>query len=146
MIKNIVAGLIEQYKTSDPFELCTLLDIRVLIHDLGSRIYGFFQRTEDNYEILHISSNLVYDMQKYICAHELGHAILHVDLSIGFFIENPLIIKSKYEIQADKFAAELLINECNIDTNALQGMNKEQLSNYLRVPKELITYKFNNYK
>lgn len=141
MIKNIVSGLIETYSTNDPFILCDNLDIKIMYSDLGREIKGFFQRTLNGYEILHLNSELTHDEKKYICAHELGHAILHIDLSIKFFIENNLQIKNKYEIQADMFAAELLIND--IDIHAINDMTIEQLSYYFRVPQELVKYKFN---
>lgn len=46
----------------------------------------------------------------YICTRELGHAILHTNTYIKLFIENKLHIKNKYEIEADKFAAEVLVD------------------------------------
>lgn len=141
MIKDIVKGLVETYGTSNPFELCSSLDIKILHSNLGHEIKGFFQRTSDDYEVLHLNTDLMPEEEKYICAHELGHAILHTDLSLQFFIENNLQVKNKFEIQADKFAAELLLND--IDELAIKDMTTEQLSCYFGVPKELIKYKFN---
>ncbi len=143
MLKNITAGLIEMYQTNNPFELCDYLNIKIIRSNLGSEIKGFFQRTVEGYEIIHINSKLNDNESKYICAHELGHAIMHTDLSLQFFIENPLQIKSKYEIQADKFAAELLIPD-NLESYEceLEGMTAEELGCYFGVPKELIEYKF----
>lgn len=142
MFKNITVGLIEMYQTNNPFELCDYLNIKIIRSNLGSEIKGFFQRTPNGYEIIHINSELNDNESKYICAHELGHAIMHTDLSLQFFIENPLQIKNKYEIQADKFAAELLIPD-NLESCELEGMTIEQLGYYYKVPKELIKYKFN---
>lgn len=142
MINEIVNGLIEQYETSNPFELCQCLEIKVFFEDLGKKINGYFQRTADSFEIIHINSNLDFYMQRYICAHELGHAILQPDISISFFIEHPLMIKSKYEIQADKFAAELLISN-NVNLCDIENMNIEQLSSYFKVPEKLLRLKFN---
>ena len=142
MIKDIANGLFEQYNTNNPFEICDYLGITVLKHNMGSKLYGFFQRTEDNIEILHINNTLDEYMQKYICAHELAHAILHVNLSIAFFINNPLMVKGRYEIEADRFAAELLINDNDIDLTYINGMTIEQIAAYYRVPKEIIELKF----
>lgn len=141
MITDIVNGLIETYETTDPFELCDNLSIKIMRSYLGQEIKGFFQRTVNGYEILHLNTELMPEEEKYICAHELGHAILHVDLPLKFFIENRLQVKNKFEIQADKFAAELLLN--NIDETAINDMNIKQLSCYFKVPVELIKYKFN---
>lgn len=63
-------------------------------------------------------------------------------MSIGFFIENKLQIKNKYEIEADRFAAELLIED-NLDSKEFSQLNVEQISWCLCVPEKLIIYKFN---
>lgn len=140
MINDIIIGLIEMYKTKDPFELCDYLKIKIIKSDLGIEIKGFFQRTLEGYEIIHINSNLLDADMRYICAHELGHAILHTNLSIGFFIENNLQIKNKFEIQADKFASQLLLpNKLDYECS---NMDIEQLSSYLGVPTNLIKYKY----
>ncbi len=80
--------------------------------------------------------------KKYICAHELGHALLHTEMSISFFIENSLQVKNKYEIEADKFAAELLIGD-NINDIDCSELNVEQICSSLCVPVKLMKYKFN---
>lgn len=140
MIIDIVNGLLETYGTLNPFELCDYMNIKIMHSNLGKEIKGFFQRTPNDYEIIHLNSELVLEEKKYICAHELGHAILHTDLSISFFIENTLQVKNKYEIQADKFAAELLLYD--IESNyAINELTLSQLSAYYGVPEHLIKLK-----
>lgn len=141
-IEEIVAGIYETYDTLNPFEICQCLDIKIIKSSLGKDIKGFFQRTPEGYEAIHINSQLDDNEKKYICAHELGHAILHTDISLGYFIENSLQIKNKYEIQADKFAAELLIGP-EINDEQYRDMNIKQLSSIFCVPEKLIKYKFN---
>lgn len=144
MIKEAVNSLIKKYGTNNPFELCDLLNIKIMYSNLGPEIKGFFQRTPNGFEIVHINSCLEEMEKKYICAHELGHAILHVDLSIVFFLENRISYKNKYETQADKFAAELLIpdNYLNIE---IKNMTISQLSCYFGVNEQLIKYKFGHW-
>ena len=84
--------------TSNPFDLCECLEIKLITNDLGDEIKVFFQRTEEWYEIIYINSRLPEEEKKYICAHELDHALLHTEMSISFFIENSLQVKNKYEI------------------------------------------------
>lgn len=142
MIKHIVEGLSDLYKTKDPFKLCGCLNIKIIKSYLGSEIKGFFQETPNGFEIIHLNTNLTEEEEKYICAHELGHALLHTDISLQFFIDNKLQIKNKYEIQADKFAAELLIENA-LDKTEYTGLNIEQISSKLCVPVKLLKYKFN---
>lgn len=142
MIKEVVNGLIEKYGTNNPFELCDMLNINIMYSNLGSEIKGFVQRTPNGFEIIHINSCLSRINQKYICAHELGHAILHVDLSLSFFIESGLpTYRDRYEMQADKFAAELLIPD-DYPKCEIANLTAEQLSHYFGVNERLIKYKF----
>lgn len=141
MIKNIVNGLIEISGSNDPFEICAYLDMIVIQSNLGSEIHGFFQKTPDGTELLHINSVLDESTKKYVCAHELGHAILEPEYSIGFFLNNPLLVKSKSEIKADRFAAELLIRD-----NLLldyEGFMLEQIAITEELNIELLKLKFN---
>lgn len=142
MIKELILGLLDTYRTNNPFELCDYLEIKIIESNLGSEIKGFFQRTENDFEIIHLNSNLNYYDKKSTCAHELGHALMHTNLAIGFFIENTLQIKDRYEIQADKFAAELLLP--NKLDEEFKSMNIEQLSCVFKVPKEFIKYKYSD--
>ncbi|WP_346914173.1 ImmA/IrrE family metallo-endopeptidase [Clostridium sp.] len=145
MIKVAVMDLIDTYGTNNPFELCKELNIKIMRTDLGNEIKGFFQKINDQYRVIHINSNLTNDEERYICAHELGHAIIHPEISISFFIDNPLQIKNKYELQADKFAAELILPsnlsdfDCGYDFNDL---NAEQICICLGIPMQLLKYKF----
>lgn len=141
-VRDIALGLKDLYETSNPFELCECLDIAVLIHDLGDELQGFFQRTSNDTEILHINSRLNEHERRYVCGHELGHAVLQPDLSISFFIENPLLIKNKFEIEADMFAAELLLEDDFIDK--YEGYTIEQIALAERVPTRLIELRHNN--
>lgn len=141
-IKDIVVGLFETYGTLDAFELCSCLGIKIIKSDLGSDIKGFFQRTPSGFEIIHINSEIDENEMKYICAHELGHALLHTDLSVSFFIENTLQVKNSFEIQADKFAAEILLKDLDLENHLYEEMSADQLSSLLCVPKKLIKYKY----
>ena len=138
-IKEIVLGLKDLYDTNDPFQLCNFLDIIVLINDLGDELSGFFQRTNNGTEILHINNRLDDYQRRYVCSHELGHAILQPDMSISFFIENPLLIQNKYEIEADTFTAELLLDD-DIFTK-YEGFTIEQIALSENVPTRLIKLK-----
>ena len=140
--KEIALGLKDLYDTNDPFDLCKSLGICLIIHDLGNELLGFFQRTPNGTEILHINNRLNYYMQKYICCHELGHAILQPDLSISFFIENPLQIQNKFEVEADTFAAELLLDDDIIEN--YKGFTLEQIAAAEFVPERLVELKLNN--
>ena len=47
--------------------------------------------------------------QRFSCAHELGHALLHPDANTPFLTKYTYLSVDKYEIEANKFALKLLI-------------------------------------
>ncbi len=79
-------------------------------------------------------------IQKLVVAHELGHALLHSDIEIGFIRENTMMNTAVYERQANEFAAELLIDKTDLDLALREGMNLEQVSKMLNVSEELVSY------
>lgn len=110
IINKKVNYLKKKFKTSDPFELCECLGIKVFFEDLGKNTNGFFQAAPRN-KIIHINSRLS-DIDKFFtCAHELGHAIFHYKSNVLFLEKNTFLSTNKYEIEADLFAAELLISD-----------------------------------
>lgn len=73
-----------------------------------------------------------------IMAHELGHAILHTETEFMFF-EGTLFNESKYERQANCFAAELLIPDSVIYEHP--SMEKSQLAVLTGYTEKLLDYK-----
>ena len=102
-IKDIVNETIEKYGTNNPFELCDLLKIKIAYSKLGN-INGYFIKVPKNKFIV-LNEDLNCVKQKFVCAHELGHALLHSELNTLFLQRNTLNIKGKYENQANEFAA-----------------------------------------
>lgn len=60
---------------------------------------------------IHINHDLSDHDQLFTCAHELGHAIMHPDANTPFLRKRTGLLVSKMEIEADKFATELLIDD-----------------------------------
>lgn len=139
-IKNVALGLKELSGSNNPFEICNYLNILTIFEDLGIEIYGYYQKLKSSHEVLHINNTVDEHTQRYVCAHELGHAILEPDINLSFFIDNPLQIKNKSEIKMDKFAAELLIDDDII--KKYPNMTIEQIAAAEYVPVHLIKLKF----
>ena len=106
-IKLRVLNLISKYRTRNPFKLAKSLGIIVKFVDLGE-VRGLFKKILKR-KYIFINSNLSEFDQKLVCAHELGHAILHSSNRIQFLIDNTKILrKSKIEDEANLFASWLL--------------------------------------
>lgn len=143
-IKNIVNDLVTEFKTRNPFELCDCLNIPILYEPLGN-IKGFFQNII-NTPIIHLNSNLNEHEVNCVLSHELGHAVLHKDLNVCFLKHYTFSITDKYENEANKFTAELLIEDSSlIDILEINNLiTCEDLSKYFSVPTEFISYKFSS--
>ena len=73
-----------------------------------------------------------------VAAHELGHAVMREEERCMFF-EHTIYDKDKYEVQANKFAAELLIPDSIIYDNP--GMTKLQIARLTGYNEQLIGLK-----
>lgn len=106
-IKRTVEKLMRKYNTNDPFKLAEKLNIFVKYDDLGNT-WGYFI-TYKRIKIIHINNNLEEWLQRYTCAHELGHSILHKGVPTPFLKKHTLFSIDKIERQANTFAVELLM-------------------------------------
>lgn len=138
-IKLIVKEITKKYMTNNPFELSDYLGLIVVKTPLNALIKGFYQYYRRN-RIIYINSLISKEWQTITCAHELGHALLHKKLNIVFLEHNTFYIKDKYENQANKFAAELLINDDLLAQ--YKGFTIDQIAASEHIPIELLKLKF----
>jgi len=142
-IKDIVAGLVEHSGTSDIYTICDFLNIEIIKKtNINSKSY--YVRDSFGSEIIYLKPGLNPKKEKAIIAHELGHAILHTDLSTAFFAGNRLANKCKIEKQADYFAATLLTWEIDLDNYSWDGQTIDQLAEEIDVTTDLLKIKSNN--
>lgn len=136
-IKNVVKKLIKRYKTTEPFELCSLMGITVIFSDLGS-VRGIYQYKYKK-RIVHINCNLDAYLKRQVCAHELGHAVLHRKTNTVFLDTFTYLPIEKVEIEANIFAAELLIGD--IDPKNYEGYCLSEVAAALEVSEKMVEYK-----
>lgn len=108
-IDTIVHGLTREYGTEEPFELCGRIGILTYFAPLPTSIKGFYFSSGGS-QMICIGDELPSRQQKIVCAHELGHAILHPDLDMVFMKTETQLAIAKYEREADYFCASLLLN------------------------------------
>lgn len=141
-VNNIVSRLVRKYSTRNPFELAEGLGIKVLYEELGD-INGYYNKPLRMKQI-HINWNLDDPMKRFTCAHELGHAIIHPDVNTPFLRRHTGLNINKYEIEANKFAACLLIPDEVILENCY--LTTDQLSRLFGYGKSIIELRQDMYR
>ena len=107
-IKETVQKYVLKYNTRNPFKLAELLGIEVQMGTPGcAGCYMFLK----NHRYIFLDQNLDEVELPQVMAHELGHAILHRKQNCYFIRTKTLLLNSKTEIEANLFAAELLIDD-----------------------------------
>lgn len=108
-IKEYVSHIAEKHQTIDPFEIARQKNIHVLFEDLGNTL-GFYS-TYKRIKFIHINNKINEFTQRFVCAHELGHALLHPKANTPFLRNQTLFSVDRLEIEANTFAVELLLTD-----------------------------------
>lgn len=114
-IKKLVSYYVRKYDTRNPFELARYLNVQIQVGDLGGRAgcYMFLK----NHKCIFLNENLNENELLVVMAHELGHAIMHRKENCYFIRNKTFLLTSKNEIEANKFASELLISDEILNEN-----------------------------
>jgi Zn-dependent peptidase ImmA (M78 family) len=99
--------MVKKHKTNDPFCIAEQKNIMILFNYLGETL-GFFS-TYKRAKFIHINNMLNRPLKRFVCAHELGHAILHPGINTPFLKANTLFSINRLEREANEFAVELLM-------------------------------------
>lgn len=109
LAKRKAEELMQEYQTSDPFRLCELMNITILYEELPESVRGF-SLTIKGRRIVYLNSCLDSTMLRQVCAHELGHIVMHPDHNLVFMLQHTLYVHERFEREADEFCAALLIS------------------------------------
>lgn len=139
-IKQIVSYYCKKFNTRNPFEIADHLGILYQIGNIGcSGCYMFLK----NHRYIFLNQNLSEYETRLVMAHELGHAIMHRKENCYFIRNKTLLLNSKIEIEANIFAAELLIPDNIIREN--RDLTTQQLSRLLGYEQALIELRLKSY-
>lgn len=138
-IKKMANKLARQHHSRNPFEIIKGLNIILVFVPLVG-VKGFYQYFQRN-NLIYIDDSLPYHEKVFVCAHELGHMLLHKKQNAIFMDTYTGFNTQKYEIEANTFAVEFLIPDEIISEN--QEYTTEQLSRMLGYSENLINLKLN---
>ncbi|MFE6135555.1 ImmA/IrrE family metallo-endopeptidase [Bacillus sp. NPDC057893] len=108
-IKEYALKIAEKHATTNPFEIARRKNIIVLFEDLGNTL-GFYN-TYKRFKFIHINNKINETTQQFVCAHELGHAVLHPKANTPFLRNQTFFSVDRLEIEANTFAVELLLTD-----------------------------------
>ncbi len=136
MIQKTITKLVRKYKTRDPFQLVQACNIKLLYADLG-HVGGFYQYYKRS-KLITVNQNLNEQQQREVCAHELGHALLHPKQNKFFLHQSTYQNMNKLEREANLFAVCLLIDENDTREFLQQGATIAQISSVTGVTPSLV--------
>lgn len=133
-IKRKVNQLVRLFGTRDPFEMIKGMNVILVFYPLDG-VRGFYQCFKRN-NIIYIDESLSRHDQQFVCAHELGHMFLHKRSNALFMDTRTHFNTSKYEMEADKFAMNLLISDSLLEEYA--HFSTDQIARLLGYNQKLI--------
>lgn len=107
--KRMADTLVQKFGTRDPFRIAQAMDFIVIRIPLCG-IRGFYQFIK-RCKIIYIDSELEDPEARFVCAHELGHALLHRGNNRIFMDTNTYLPVNRFEVEADRFAVDLLFDD-----------------------------------
>lgn len=143
-IYEITNELCKKHKTRDPFFLADSLGIDVDCADLGSLKGFYIVYNKNRFVVLNV--NLTEALSRIILAHEIGHDRLHRSIAENGGLKEASFfdMKSKPEMEANIFAANLLITDKEVISYGEDGYTAEEMAKDLFVPYPLALIKIND--
>ncbi|MGN1457184.1 MAG: ImmA/IrrE family metallo-endopeptidase [Acutalibacteraceae bacterium] len=136
-IKRKAEEIISVYKTAEPDEICEKMDIIILDADLPDSVNGFTVKLRES-RFIFINSNLKDYDRRVTVAHELGHIILHGETNTVSLSCNTGFCVSKYEREADCFAAYLLLYAEMSSFDGYESVTTQDISKITHIPQQTI--------
>lgn len=136
-IRDIVNSICCKYDTRNPIELADCLGIRINYCELGS-IRGFFV-FKNRIKQIFLNYNLTDYEKRFVLAHEIGHSLLHPEQNT-MFLQNTFFSADRLEIEANRFAIELLMSDEDIQEHWEYTLN--EWSMFYGLPPEIIELRF----
>lgn len=142
-LSEVGERLVRRCGTRDPFEIARQLGVEVLFcPDFGS-MKGMYRVVKRN-RFIFINRDLTPQMQRIVCAHELGHDQLHRNLAKTGAIQEFMLydMATRPEYEANIVAAEILL-----DTNEVLdyvynfGYTSEQIAKAMSTDINLVALK-----
>ncbi|EEK41997.1 MULTISPECIES: ImmA/IrrE family metallo-endopeptidase [Bacillus] len=142
-IKEYVLYIAEKHQTTNPFEIASHKNISVMFENLGNTL-GFYS-TYKRMKFIHINNQIDEITQRFVCAHELGHALLHPKANTPFLRNQTLFSVDRLEVEANTFAVELLLSDDMIFDYENTNLSIQEVAEIHGIPKSFARLKTYTY-
>lgn len=141
-VGSAVEKVLHKWEERDPFRLAEKMDIEILRLPLGEHLKGYFFYFS-RIAIIVLNESMSEPLQRVVCAHELGHAVLHKELAMQNRFQEFTLFNSAIhtELEANQFAAELLVEDDALLPLLQEGFTLYEAASNLLVPPELVVFK-----
>ncbi len=139
-IKGLTSKLVGRYGTRDPSRIATEMGY-VLIETPLKGIRGYYQYAH-RCNIIYLDNRLPDPEHRWVCAHELGHSLLHKGLNRVFMDTCTNMVSSRYENEADRFAIDLIYSD--EDLRLLADCPLPDVAECLGISYEIAEYRMNS--
>lgn len=138
-ISKLVAYLMRKYKTNDPEVLADYLNVTIIKMPLEDMVAGFYKMIKRRKYIFLNTDIDDESFMRVVLAHELGHSIMHPKENCAFLKNHTFFLTSRIEIEANTFAAYLLISAHDVNEYMVQQQyTTDMMTRLLGYQKELI--------
>ncbi|MCM3736228.1 ImmA/IrrE family metallo-endopeptidase [Bacillus cytotoxicus] len=138
-IKEYVLHIIKKHESTDPFDIARQNEIIVLYEDLGNTL-GFYSSYK-RFKFIHVNNQIDEITQRFVCAHELGHAVLHPKANTPFLRNQTFFSVDRLEIEANTFAVELLLTDEMISEYENTNLSIQEVAEIHGVPQSFARLK-----
>ena len=135
-IRQTAERLIRKSGTDNPFAAADFLGIPVIEYDLGGPLGHYLKYCRGKYIV--IADYAPDNLRDFICAHELGHALLTEDDNTAYLtaFTGRTALSDKVERRASEFAVRFLLNERRLREG--RGVSVYDLAKMRGVPPEYV--------
>lgn len=134
--------LVKKCGTRDPFRIAKDIGIKVMFVNDFEKLKGVYRVIKRNRWIF-INSNLSVQMQRIVCAHELGHDQLHRELAkddgmMEFVLYD---MNSRPEFEANVLASNILLDDNEVLEYIYSGYDAQQIARFMSSDINLVALK-----
>lgn len=138
--KALASRLARCHGTRDPVRIAKELGY-ILIDTPLEGVRGYYQYAH-RCHIIYVDNGLPGRERRWVYAHELGHSLLHKGLNRIFMDTYTNMVTSRFERDADRFAADLLFDD--YDLQDLLACPISTVAGCLGISYELAEYRMNS--